>query len=360
MRKIAGPGHVGNAFVDYDAVTNPDGTVYTADWGNDTQNELVGIQDEFSIAEAAGTNKYVLAAIKGIAIGYGKQIGELFFLDTQKDPDEFDKDSPEDFFPGKCLSTIEDYNDIAVANWAELVPHLRAKAFKYFEGITGETSAFSVVNWAIAANVATLTFSGAAATAMLAALAEDVLVHGSYTHWRSVTLAGAIGDITAGEYAITAVDAAGLTITFAFTAGNNSGAVTATCNFYQHRVPGSTTTARLMQSTGRNLISANDGNGKYIAGLRIRDAMQRITGSASYYTTTHGWFRSEAVVSGVFKKGSTGRTDTAGPLSTTTGYDWEFDNSGSTSPNTAKTDDDETRGPGVAGHLFIWGRSYSS
>lgn len=349
MRKIAGPGHVGNAFVDYDAITNPNGTVYTADWGNDTQDELIGIQDEYSIAEAAGTNKYVLAAIKGIAIGYGKQLGELFFLDTAKDPAEFDKDAPEDFFPGMCLSTIEDYEDIAAANWSELVTHLRAKAFKYFEGITGETSAFNVTDWAIVSNVATLTFSGAAATAMLAALAEDVLVHGSYTNWRSVTLGAAIGDITAGEYAITDVDAAGLTIDFAFTAGDNSGSVTASCNFYQHRVPGSTTTARLMQSTGRNLISANDGNGKYIAGARIRDAMQRITGDVDGI-----W--NPVTPTGVFTltTGASTRPNAAANTSQII----SFDNADSTSPNTAKTDDDETRGPGIAGHIYIWGRTY--
>jgi hypothetical protein len=189
MRKIAGPGAVSNRFVDYDAITNPDGTVVTADFMNDTMDEIIGIQDEYSISEAAGTNKYVLAAIKGIAIGFGKQIGELFFLDEAKVPAAFDKDNPHLFFPGKCLSSIEDHEDIAVANFPELVPHLRAKAFKYFEGITGETSAFSVVNWAIVSNVATLTFSGTAATAMISALAEDVLVHGSFTEWRSVTLA---------------------------------------------------------------------------------------------------------------------------------------------------------------------------
>ena len=348
MRKIAGPGHVGNAFVDYDAITNPDGTVYTADWGNDTQNELIGIQDEYSIAESAGTNKYVLAAIKGIAIGYGKQLGELFFLDTAKDPAEFDKDAPEDFFPGKCLSSIEDYEDIAVANFPDLVAHLRAKAFKYFEGITGETSAFSVTNWAIVSNVATLTFSGTAATAMLAALAEDVLVHGSYTNWRSVTLAGAIGDITAGEYAITDVDAAGLTIDFAFTAGNNSGAVTATCNFYQHRVPGSTTTARLVETTARTLISANDADGEAIAGLRRRDRGQGHW--HEYYTRPSNDTGGGVVLDGI-NAAVTGINTQQDRIQNPI-----VDNLGNGTPRTGKTTDPRA----LVGHLFIWGRSFSS
>jgi len=115
MRKIDGPGAVANAFVDYDSVTNPNGTVYTADYGNDIQEELVAVQDEFSIAEAAGTNGYILAAIKGVAIGFGKHVGELFFLDTVKDPTAFDKDDPETFFPAKCLDAIEGYEDISVA-----------------------------------------------------------------------------------------------------------------------------------------------------------------------------------------------------------------------------------------------------
>lgn len=346
MRKIAGPGHVGNAFVDYDAITNPDGTVYTADWGNDVQNELVGIQDEYSIAEAAGTNKYVLAAIKGISIGYGKQLGELFFLDTAKDPAEFDKDNPEDFFPGVCLSSIEDYEDISSTNWSELVTHLRAKAFKYFEAITGETSAFSVTNWAIVSNVATLTFSGTAATAMLAALAEDVLVHGSYSNWRSVTLPAAIGDITAGEYAITDVDAAGLTIDFAFTAGNNSGAVTATCNFYQHRVPGSTTTARLMETTARTLISANDADGEAIAGLRRRDRAQ-----GHWHNMVHAMGTGGSVRLSTDNIGDTNIIDDINTKDIARALTTDGVNG---TPRTGKTTDPR----GLVGHLYIWGRNY--
>ncbi len=355
MRKIAGPGHVSNAFVDYDAILNPDGTVYTADWGNDVQNELVGIQDEYSIAEAAGTNKYVLAAIKGVAIGFGKQIGELFFLDTEKDPAIFDKDAPEDFFPGMCLSTIEDFEDIDVANWVDLVAHLRAKAFKYFEGITGETSAFNVTDWAIVSNVATLTFSGAAATAMLAALAEDVLVHGSYTNWRSVTLDQAIGDITAAEYAITDVDAAGLTIDFAFTAGDNSGSVTADVNFYQHRVPGSTTTARLMEATARSLISANDADGEAIAGMRRRDRLQGHWTRAPYNSGAGGNTQFPTGTGWGLNSGGSNFAHNAPDSNNDLGIlnDPVTDTVNGT-PRTGTTTDPRA----LVGHLFIWGRTY--
>lgn len=275
MRAIDGPGHVGNTFVDYDAILNPNGTVMTADWGNDAQNELIGIQDNAGIAEAAGTNLYVLSAITKQIQDYGKHIGEMYFLDSLKTETAFDKDDLEAYFNGKCLDAIDVFEDIAVANWPDLVPHLRAKGLTYNEGITGSKAAFDVTDWDITANVSTLTFANTTAEiAILTGLLEDNLVHGSYTDWRSITLAGAIGDITSGEYAITAIDTTLRTVKFAFTAGNNSGSGSFTINFFTNRVPSSSTTARLYEATARTLVSANDDDGENINGLRRRDRFQ--------------------------------------------------------------------------------------
>ena len=360
MRKIAGPGHVSNRFVDYDAATNPDGTVYTADYGNDVQDELVGIQDEFSIPEAAGTNEYIKAAIIGMAIKYGKALGELFYLDSEKSPSAYDKDNPDDFFPGLCLDNISGHTDIASANWPDLVTHLRAKTLK-----VGSTTSFDVTNWDITANVATLTLSGTEETDILTALAEDALVNDEhaatpYTDWRSVTLPSAIGDIAAGEYALTDVDPSGLTISFAYVASNNSGSVSAVVNFYENRIPGSTTTARVYQASGRTLVSPNDENDKNISGLRMRDAMQRITGNTNFRGTSAD---TDLFIStnGVFNKGSSLGTPIGIQGSGDNRADavLEFDSADSTSPNTAKTDDDETRPKSLNGHLYLWGRSYS-
>jgi hypothetical protein len=215
------------------------------------------------------------ATMIGTAISMGKPLGELYFLDSLKTPVELDKDNPETFFPGKCLDTINIFEDIPVAEWPDFVPHLRAKKLTYNEGITGEKSAFDVTDWDITSNVATLTFANSTAElAILAALLEDNLVHGSYTDWRSITLASAIGDVSAGEYAITNVDASLREITFAFTSGNNSGSGSFTSEFYTNRVPGSTTTARLYETTARSLVSANDSEGENINGLRRRDRFQ--------------------------------------------------------------------------------------
>ncbi len=342
MRKIDGPGAVGNAFVDYDAVTNPNGTVYTADYGNDVQDELIGIQDEFSIAEAAGTNKYVLASIIGLAKKYGKALGEMFYLDSVKTPVEFDKDNPETFFPGLCLDTIDTSTDISATNWPDLVTHLRAKGLTYNEGISGQKSAFDVTDWAIVSNVATLTFANTTAeNAILDALSEDNLVHGSYSNWRSITLSGAIGDISAGEYALTDVDPLTRKVSFGFVAGDNSGSGTFTANFYTNRVAGSSTTARVYEATGRTLVSANDGDGECISGLRRRDRFQ-----------------------GHWHNFSDKRATTAEAGTARTGYLDTTDSSVSVldpitdgindDPRTGKTTDPRS----LIGHLYIWGQKY--
>lgn len=350
MRKIAGPGAVGGTFVDYDAITNPNGTVYTADYGNDVQDELIFIQDEAGVAEAAGTNGYVFSSMIKHIQDYSKPIGELYFLDSLKTATAFDKDDLTAYFNGICLDAIEDYTDISSTNWPDLVTHLRAKALTYNEGITGSKSAFDVTDWDITSNVATLTFANTTAeNAILAALLEDNLVHGGYTNWRSITLPSTIGDITAGEYAITAIDATLRTVKFAFVASNNSGSGAFTANFYTNRVPGSSTTARLYEATARNLVSANDANGEQINGLRVRDRFQGHYQGVSYFTVA----TPTAGVSGPYiasNSATTGRTARAGEISTT----GAITDGVNGTPRTGLT----THGPEQVGHLYIHGRSY--
>lgn len=349
MRKIAGTGAVSNAFADYDASSNPVGTVFTAEYGNDVQNELMGVQDYAEIDEAAGTNKYILSAIKKISSDFGKQIGELYFLDSLKTASEFDKDSPGDYFNGICLDAIDSYEDISSDNWPDLVTHLRTKALTYNEGVSGAKSSFDVTGWSVASGVATLTFADTEGeNAILTALAEDNLVHGDYSNWRSITLSSAIGDISAGEYAITGGNASLRQITFTSTASDNSGTGTYTAIFYTNRVPGSTTTARIYEVTARTLVSSDSQN---INGLRMRDAMQRITGGMS------GSNISGATSDGVFT-GSGERATSSG--NSAYGQEYNFNSSSSTYPNAAKTDEEFTRVRSLGSHLYIHGRRYSA
>ncbi|ORC37254.1 hypothetical protein B4O97_03430 [Marispirochaeta aestuarii] len=350
MRKIAGPGHVSNEFADYDPITNPDGTVVTAQWANDVQRELIGVQDEFSIAEADGSNTYILSAIKGMAIKYGKKLGEVFFSEEYEAPAAFDKDNPEDFNPAVCLSSIEDHLDISATNWPDLVPVLRARPAYYMHNKTGEKYQFDVTNWAIVSNVATLTFANTTAElAILGVLSEDTVAHGGYGNWQTITLASAIGDIAAGDYAITDVDAASRTISFAYAASDNSGGVTAVASFYRHRVAGSTTTARLFPVDGYAIMS--EGSDR-VSGFRKLDQMQRITGdvivaSGSAIAPATGAFYQTAIADGV--------AATSGSYNR---FLVSLDSSGSPNARTSATTDGETRPRNIAAYMYLWGRSY--
>jgi hypothetical protein len=353
MRKIAGPGHVSNEFVDYDEITNPDGTVITAQWANDVQRELIGIQDELSIDEADGSNKYVLAAIIGLSIKHGKQLGELFFLSDYKAVAEFDKDSPEDFFPAVCLSTIEGKEDISATNYPTLVPELRARPAYYERGKTGEKYQFDVTGWAIVSNVATLTFANTTAeNEILSALSADNVVNGGYSDWQTITLAAAIGDIAAGDYNITDVDAVSRTISFAYTDSDNSGSVTATVSFYRHRIAGSTTTARLFQISEDALMSVG---GDRVSMFRQLDQMQRITGI--FANERLGNSSSEQVTNGaLYDIGNYGSEGAAG--GSTSGLNIGFDSSLSPDARTSATTDGQTRPKNTAAFVYMWAQEF--
>lgn len=167
---------------------------------------------------------------------------------------------------------------LAVANWPLLVPYYRAKKLKYLPGTGSEKSTFDVTHYARASNIVTITLANTAPElALIAALAEENLVHGSFSGWASIYLPADLGsaDVPAGDYAITALDAGARTISFSHT-GSNVGttAQTKTVELYPHRIPGSTTTARHYQIKGRTLVSTNDDDGEVIAGLRRRDRLQ--------------------------------------------------------------------------------------
>ncbi len=221
----------------------------------------------------AGTKKYIDVLIKECTV-YKKDIGEYFWNAKYKELSAFDISDPKSFFGGICLNTISGYKDISETNHPDLVPFLRAEALSYKTGRTGAVSEFEITAWEIASNVATLTFAdNNAENAILAALAEDNLVHDSYSGWRPISFSSVIGDIAAGDYAISDIDPSTRTISFAYAGDDNSGTGSYTVAFYPYRIPGSTTTARLFECSDRTLISeASDGSA--ISGLRHRDFFQ--------------------------------------------------------------------------------------
>jgi hypothetical protein len=164
---------------------------------------------------------------------------------------------------------------LSTTNYVDFVPYLRAILLRY-DPLNTNITDFDVTDWDITTNVATLTLANTTPeNTLLLNLAEDQLVHGSYTNWRTIDLPSAIGDITAGEYAITGIDLTLRQITFDFTAGDNSGSGAFVVNFYPHRIVGSTTTARIYQASGRGFMTVgNNGDVDYIGNLRLRDTYE--------------------------------------------------------------------------------------
>ena len=329
MRKIDGPGNVSNAFVDYDPVNNPQGTVVTADFMNDVQDELIAIQTDASIAESAGSNAQILKLIKFNAIKYSKNIGEFFYIEENKSPSAFVIATPDNFFPAINLSKININLDISTTNYPLLVPYLRALKVKYLDGTSGEVTSFTATVAASSITMPTSTSSDA----ILSSLAEDVLVHGGYTNYRSITVAGT-------EFPITNIN----TSTRVITVTGTPSAGIQTVEFYNYRITGSSTTARLFEIKGRGFIAPNDSDGRHQNGLRVRDRTQsHIHDSVSGAT---------AVVSnqgaGLSMSGG-GSLNQNGSVTGVPKVDGSFG-----TPRTGST----THGAGVSAHLYIWARSY--
>jgi hypothetical protein len=329
MRKIDGPGNVSNAFVDYDPVNNPQGTVVTADFMNDVQDELIAIQTDASIAESAGSNAQILKLIKFNAIKYSKNIGEFFYIEENKSPSAFVLATPDNFFPAINLSKININLDISTTNYPLLVPYLRALKVKYLDGTSGEVSSWTATVASSSITMPTSTSSDA----ILSSLAEDVLVHGGYTNYRSITVAGT-------EFPITNIN----TSTRVITVTGTPSAGSQTVEFYNYRITGSSTTARLFEVKGRDIITPNDSSGRHQNGLRVRDRFQ------GHYHNNYYW-SSGQTGSGATAYGSANINNTLGATDIT--RDPIADPTNGT-PRTGLT----THGAGVSAHLYIWARSY--
>ena len=145
-------------------------------------------------------------------------------------------------------------HDLALANYPLLVPNLRGQKSEAWSG-----SAY-VTDHSVTVSGSNVTGSGTAWANMLAALVEDVAVHGSYTNWRCVNIAGT-------DYAITNIVSASLYLTVSGTPTTGS----QTAIFYSRRIAGSTA-ARTFKDSGRATMSP-DGTLR-IAGMRRRFHMQ--------------------------------------------------------------------------------------
>lgn len=138
-----------------------------------------------------------------------------------------------------------------VANYPLLVPKYRAEKIKTWSG------AAYVTDHSVTVAASVITGAGTAWTNFVAALAEDAAVHGGYTNYRCVNIAGV-------DYPVANTNSVAGTVTVTGTPA--AGAQTCIC--YGRRIAGSNTTARTYKDSGRALMS-QDG------GLRVAGFMRR-------------------------------------------------------------------------------------
>jgi hypothetical protein len=333
MRKIDGPFNVANRFEDQDPTNNPNGTVITAQWTNDIQDELINLQAYGGFSEAAGAQSQILKTIRKISREESRLVGEPFYLLEHKPPAIFDPNNIDAYFPAICLDSINGNLTLDVANYPDLVPWLRLRRAIFGAGTGSEASEITVT-----VSGSTVTFPNTAlGNAMILALAEDNLFVGSFTNYRTLNVAGADFPIAGSINPIAR--------TLVVTGTPASGSQTAI--IYTNRITGSTTTARLYKADGVALASANDTDQTLISNLFTRDAMQGHWHNTYYQNGTPGAGNTYYAVAQV-SSSSLLKTPVNGETQSPTS-----DGTNGT-PRTTKT----TRNRSLNGHLYLWARRY--
>lgn len=273
MQRTTAVGSIGGQFVDRVASPFSPGTTIGATDLTAHQEEIVHVEEKAGLAPS-GADLFQLskAICKLIAERANGGAGGLFFkLDYQ--PTVPWADNPDTYFPAVCLNNIAATLILNQANYPDAAPYLRGYMATYARGMAGETSAYQVTNWAIAANVATITLANNAANlAILNALQEEVYANGS-AYGIPINVP-ATGNISTGDYIPTGVDTVNRLITFACVAANGSGAVSSTVSVYPFRVVGQPTQAKILPMQGLTLHAANDANGYMLGGMRRRGFSQ--------------------------------------------------------------------------------------
>jgi hypothetical protein len=254
MKRTTAPNSAGGLHVDRVPGVTP-GTLGIAEDRNNLQEEVAHPIELLGIALASADQYQLEKAI----IGLSKPVGELFFLDLDETPVNWsgarNNTNPANprYFP--AIKRWEADQTLDSANYPLYVPKLRAAKAKSWSGSAYVTDHTVTVAGSVA------TGSGTAWDNLLAALAEEVLVHGSYTAWMSLNIAGT-------DYAITNVNAGAHTVTVSGSPATGS----QTAIVYPSRIAGSSTTARLYKLSGRALMS-QDGSLR-VAGTRRRHHFQ--------------------------------------------------------------------------------------
>lgn len=309
------------------------------------QNQIIALQIAFGLIPAGSTIDKMQFDMEN-----RHAIGEYIWLDDYRAPSQYAAATPSNHWAGLFLGNGD--QTITAAHWPLGVTHMRSIPVAYQRGQAGEVTGFAASGWVLNTNVVTVTFTNTTAeNAILAALAEELLVHGNtFTGWRTITVPSLGGIVPAGDYAITGLSTGSRTITFAYTAANNSGGAF-TANFYAYRIAGSTITALVYKANGATLSNVSDSDeetpysqlNEKIIGLR-----KRSRGQGHWHTLRVKKFG--AGTGAVQTIDIDGTADTSYISGTTTHVDAPLTDGTNGTPRIGKTT--EMRQIGAA--LFIW------
>lgn len=187
------------------------------------------------------------------------RLGQFIMLPIQETEAVWNPSTPETYTPMICLTKIDVNRDVAVANFPDYVPYLRAIQIVYRRGKSDEVSTWSA---SVSGSVVTMP-NNTSSNRLLVALAKWVLARGSYATWITLTIGGI-------EYVITNIN----TVTREITVSGTPASGTQNVTFYPHRIAGSSTTARVHEVSGKTMIAGGDAAGLFISGLQCLGYVQ--------------------------------------------------------------------------------------
>ena len=270
-----------------------------------------------------------------------KKIGEIFpvngaVLSASQD------------FPAICLSNIVNYLDIAITEFPLLVNEKRQDKIQLLYNDSG--SMVTVEDFVATIVGTTVTLTGPNATdvdSILLALVEEAkfAANSETPNYTLLNRAITIADV---EYLITGINLATDAITVDSSPGDGVGV---SVSFYEHRVPGSSTSARLYSARGVSVMSPGDADRYFVGGLARRGYFQEFSGTANF----HGGGDATVFANGtgaVIPYGFRTQYRAAGTtLAGASSYDgFEINPNGSAGVRTATT----TNGPTLVTNLYMW------
>ena len=275
MRNISGSSAPDGKWVGYDPATPSAPTIFTPEWGNDVQDDIIGVQTWGGMPQAPGESRNLQKAIQRMLIENRYGVGDYYFSGSPHDHQPFDAAKINDYYPGIPLTVSGGvrHKDIDLDNWPLLVPHLnKLMAGVFDEEVATSQTEFDVSSWSVKGATVTLNFSSTDGQNLLKPLIEDWEVHGkSYDNWRFCKINKDSNTLKAGIYKITNVDGRNLSIdvTGAVPTAGVTSKETGLVSIPLHDIGGNK--SRLFMSTGSALMEAKTRQTMF--GLRHRNAI---------------------------------------------------------------------------------------